>query len=80
MPEQDISPDERAALRALARRSWARTVDRSARTAPAREAFERRFLDAADGDPTRAADLRTSYFRDLAQKSLQSRRKRGGDA
>ena len=33
--------------------SWANTLDRTARTAPARDALERKFLDQADGDPMR---------------------------
>lgn len=63
--------------------SWAKTADRTARTAPGRAAFEQRFLDEADGDPVRAAHLRKAYFARLALKSAQARRKRssgGGDA
>jgi len=55
--------------------SWANTTDRSARTAPARDAFEQKFLDAADGDHVRAAHLRKAHFARLALKSAQSRRK-----
>jgi hypothetical protein len=62
-----------------AEESWAKTTDRTARTAPARAAFEQRFLDQAGGDPVRAAHLRKAYFRRLALKSAQARR-RGGDA
>lgn len=56
--------------------SWANTLDRSARTAPARAALEQKFLDEADGDPVRAAHLRKAYFAKLALKSAQARRKR----
>jgi hypothetical protein len=55
--------------------SWALTEDRSARTAPARAALDQRFLDAADGDPVRAAHLRKAHFARLALKSAQSRRR-----
>jgi hypothetical protein len=63
-----------------AHESWARTSDRSARTANARTAFEDRFLAEADGDPKRAEHLRKAYFARLALKSAQARRRRGGDA
>ena len=55
--------------------SWANTVDRSARTAPARAALDAKFLAEADGDPVRAAHLRKAHFARLALKSAQSRRK-----
>ena len=55
--------------------SWANTTDRPARTAPARAAFEQRFLDQADGDPVRAEHLRKAYFQRLALKSAQARSK-----
>lgn len=52
------------------------TADRTARTAPARAALDQKFLDAADGDPVRAASLRKAHFQRLALKSAQSRRRR----
>jgi len=58
-----------------AHESWANTTNRSARTAPARAALDAKFLDAADGDPIRAAHLRKAHFARLALKSAQSRRK-----
>lgn len=58
-----------------AHESWAATTNRSARTAPARAALDRKFLDAADGDPVRAAHLRKAHFQRLALKSAQARRK-----
>ena len=61
-----------------AHESWANTTDRTARTAPARAALDQKFLDAADGDPVRAAHLRTAYFTRLALKSVQARRKAKG--
>lgn len=71
-----MSASERS-LRAsiAAHESWANTDDRSARTAPARAALDRKFLDAAGGDPVRAAHLRKAYFARLALKSAQSRRR-----
>ena len=58
-----------------AHQSWANTVDRSARTAPARAALDAKFLDEAGGDPERAAHLRKAHFARLALKSAQARRK-----
>lgn len=58
-----------------AHESWARTPNRSARTAPARAALDQKFLDAAGGDPVRAAHLRKAHFARLALKSAQARRK-----
>jgi hypothetical protein len=58
--------------------SWAKTVDRTKRTAPARAARDARFLVEADGDPQRAASLRKAYFAKLALKSAQARKRRGG--
>ncbi|MGB3763222.1 MAG: hypothetical protein WA966_08365 [Ornithinimicrobium sp.] len=55
--------------------SWAVTEDRTKRTAPARAALDKKFLDAADGDPVRAAHLRKAHFQSLALKSAQARRK-----
>ena len=63
--------------RIAAHESWANTTDRTARTAPARAALERKFLDAANGDPLRAASLRKAHFARLALKSAQARRARG---
>ena len=56
--------------------SWAATTDRTARTQPARDALERKFLDEADGDPDRAAHLRQAYYLRLAAKSVAARRER----
>jgi hypothetical protein len=61
---------------AAAHESWAATTDRTARTAPARDALERKWLDEADGDPVRAAHLRQAYYLRLAAKSVAARRKR----
>lgn len=70
------SPNERRLVASLAaHESWANTENRSARTAPARAALDQKFLDAADGDPVRAAHLRKAHFARLALKSAQARRK-----
>jgi hypothetical protein len=55
--------------------SWANTEDRSARTAPARAALDRKFLEEAGGDPIRAAHLRKAHFLRLAAKSAAARRR-----
>lgn len=60
--------------------SWANTSDRTARTAPAREAMARKFLEQADGDPKRAESLRKAYYLDLARKSAEARRRKAESA
>jgi len=71
-----VEPAERQLrARIAAETSWANTTDRSARTAAARAARDRKFLEAADGDPVRAQHLRAAHFARLALKSVQSRRK-----
>lgn len=59
-----------------ARISWNNTTDPTARTAPARAAFESKFLEQADGDPVAAAELRKAYYARLGHLSAQARRKR----
>jgi hypothetical protein len=54
---------------------WANTPNRTAATAPARDAFYQRFLDEAGGDPVRAENLRQAHFKRMALKSAASRRK-----
>ena len=55
--------------------SWAKTPDRTARTANGRAAMDQKFLDQAGGDPIRAEHLRKAYYARLALKSAQARRK-----
>ena len=66
---------------------WAAVDDRTAATAPARQAFRDRFLTEARerfGDlPTddlarRAEHLRKAHYKRLALRSAQARRKRSG--
>ncbi|OBB46765.1 hypothetical protein [Mycobacterium sp. 852002-51961_SCH5331710] len=75
MPE--LTPTERI-LRAklAAHESWAKTEDRSARTAKARQAQDDKFLADAGGDPQRAESLRRAHFTRMALKSAQVRRAR----
>ena len=54
--------------------SWARTIDRAARTAPARRALEEKFLAEAGGDQARAEHLRAAYYKRLALISAQAGR------
>jgi len=73
------SPSERRLSAQIAvHESWAATEDRSARTAPARAAFLKKFLDQAGGDPVRAEHLRKAHYARLALKSAQARRKKSG--
>jgi hypothetical protein len=55
--------------------SWGNTLDRVARTKPARDGLAKKFLDEAGGDPVRAEHLRKAHFLKLALKSAESRRK-----
>jgi hypothetical protein len=53
--------------------SWARTRDRTARTAPAREALEAKWLREADGDVKRAESMRKAHYARMALLSAQAR-------
>lgn len=75
--------ERRLQAQLAAHQSWAHTDDRSARTAKAREAFDRRFEHEVDPDGVlspverarRADHARKAYFTRLALKSAQVRRK-----
>lgn len=78
------NPSERALrARMAAHTSWARTSDRSARTANARRTFRDSFERKVDPDGVltsaertrRAESARKAYFTRLALKSAQARRK-----
>ncbi|HPX38594.1 MAG TPA: hypothetical protein PLH92_17225 [Mycobacterium sp.] len=66
--------------------SWARTPDRAARTAAARQAADDRFQRQVDPDGTlppgirakMAENARNAYYKQLALKSAQARRRRNG--
>jgi hypothetical protein len=70
--------------RAASNESWARTVDREARTRKAREAILEKFEQQADPDNKltpaerrrRAISLRTAHMQRLAIKSVRARRAR----
>jgi hypothetical protein len=67
--------ERRLAAQLAAHEGWAQTDDRPARTKAARDAFLKRFLDEAGGDPVKAENLRKAHYLRLALKSAQSRRK-----
>jgi len=79
-----MNPSERSmTMRFAAHKSWANTTDRSARTAPARRASNKRFLeqareqhpDATDAQIEQIAEsLSKAYFTELSLKSAQARR------
>jgi hypothetical protein len=86
-------PEESAELRALRGRlaayeSWAKTEDRSARTAKARMAALERFEREVDPNnelgpaerAKRAEFARKAHFTRLALKSAQARRRKSGAA
>ena len=62
--------------------SWSRTVDRSARTRPAREKFLQRFEREVDPDGTLSADERRcraehakrAYMLGLARRAVEARK------
>ena len=85
----NLSSADRATISRIgAHESWARTVDRTARTAPARAALLARFEHEADPDgllppderARRAGHLRKAYYLRLALKSAQVRRARQAPA
>lgn len=75
-----------------AHKSWANTVDRSARTQPARhrapssleyhlERLPAKFDDATPAQRVAAAEAaKRAYFLELAAKSARARRRSSGDA
>jgi hypothetical protein len=80
-----LTPEQRSLRARLASHaSWARTADPSARTAPARDAFLRRFEQQVDPggtmDPAerirRAEHARKAHMQALALKSARTRRAR----
>ena len=75
MPQGPTAAERRLAAQLAAHEGWAQTDDRPARTKAARDAFLKRFLDEAGGDPVRAENLRKAHYSRLALKSAQSRRK-----
>ena len=85
-PFNGPTPGERRLTASLASNaSWAKTSDRTARTAAARRAFDERFEREVDPDGVlapaerakRAGNARKAYYQRLALKSAQARRRRG---
>jgi hypothetical protein len=83
----DRSPAERALLaRIAAHRSWANTIDASARTANGRAAAWARFEREVDPEGVlspeerrrRAGHARKAYFTDLALRSARARAAKKG--
>lgn len=77
------TPQERSsAARIGAHSSWAKTLDRSRRTAPARRAFMRRFEDQVDPEhklPAHERELRAqsamrAYMGQLSKRGKKARR------
>ena len=66
--------ERKLAAQIAAHTGWAHTPDRTARTQAGRDAFLRRFLDEAGGDPVKAESLRKAHYLRLALKSAQARR------
>jgi hypothetical protein len=84
-----LSPSEKPLRGEIAaHESWARTEDRSARTAPARKALLDKFERQVDPEGSllpaerakRAEHARKAYFKRLALKSSQARRRKAGVA
>ncbi len=73
MPSTDS--ERRLRSQIAAHMSWANTPDPTARTAPARAALDQKFIEAAGGDPIKAAHLRKAHYAQLALRSAQARRK-----
>ncbi len=82
MPARD--PAHRALISSIgAHSSWAKTSDRAARTAPARQAVFDKYEREVDPDgvltpeerTTRAAHARRAYMLRLALKSAEARRR-----
>jgi hypothetical protein len=74
MPATEPS-ERRLVAQIAAETSWAQTTDRTARTQPARDAMNRKFLEAAEGDPIRAEHFRRAYYHRLALRSAANRRR-----
>ena len=84
-----LSPSERTLRAQLASHTrWSREADPSAATAPARAAFNERFLDEVDPErklpaeerERRAAHARKAYYKRLAMKSVRARQGVPNDA
>ncbi|MFC0628552.1 hypothetical protein [Kribbella deserti] len=73
----ELTPEQRVVRARMASHvSWANTPDRSARTAPARNALWNKFLAECDGDEVRTQHRWRAHFLQLAMKSAASRKAR----
>lgn len=86
MPSRD--PQDRSLIASIASHSsWAKTTDRTARTAKAREAWNARFEKQVDPDgkldPVVRAKLaenaRTAFYKQMHRKSAETRRRRAAE-
>jgi hypothetical protein len=84
-----LTPPERSLRGQIAAHdSWARTEDRTARTAKARQALEDKFVAQVDPDgllppaerAKRAENARQAHYKRMALKSVQARRRKSGAA
>ena len=82
-----LSPSQRAQRARLAAHTrWAHTENRTEATRPAREAFNKQFLDDVDPErklseqerQQRAGNARKAYFARLSLKSAQARSRKAG--
>lgn len=85
MARDKLTPEQRALrARANAHSSWAKTEDRAARTAKAREAAMGRFEREVDPDgrldpaerAKRADNAKRAYYADLALRSSKKRKRK----
>lgn len=74
MPRTGLTPSRQHQIAAY--ESWAQTPDRSARTSPARKAFEDKFLKEAGGDVKAAESARKAFYLRLVEKSVAARKAR----
>lgn len=84
-PVSELTPEQRSMrARVAAHERWAKTADRSAATAPAREAAASRFEQQVDPDgilpplerAARAESAKRAYFTRLALQSSRARARR----
>lgn len=78
MSERTTGRSEASILKAAAalrQHAGMTSQERSEHTSAARAAFERKWLDLADGDPVRAAKLRKAFYLELSVKSARARRR-----
>lgn len=87
--DRPLTPEQRKLRAKIASNtSWSNTEDRSARTAPARRAMDKKFEEQVDPDglldpaerAKRAESARKAYYQGLALKSAKARRERAGKA